>query len=289
MARRLSLLTAGAVLLLAGCAPAQPAPAQAALPDGVTASVQQSRADVGIRRLQVSVHNDSSTELRVTGLAFESGQFVEPAVWAKDETTIAAGRTVNLPVQLPGPRCHDDEPQPVAVVDFVLPDGSTGSVRLPTTDPSGRMPRLAAEDCLGLEVAGHAAITAETLPRLGRIGGVPVALLDLSVEPTGAPGSLTIDEVRGSVLLSIADPASGAQAGGLPVGLVVDGASRASAVTLTLVPNRCDPHAIAEDKRGTVFTLAVTTGDGTSGSYFVAAGDEVKQALYDFVRAACAG
>jgi len=71
------------------------------------------------------------------------------------------------------------------------------------------------------------------------------------------------------------------------VALTVDGRSQTSAVTLTLVPARCDPHAVAEDKRGTVFPLRVSV-DGTSGTVYVAADAEVKAALYDFVRAACA-
>jgi hypothetical protein len=285
MPRRSTLggLLAATLLALSGCAPGT----AAELPPGVGASVQQSRADLGIRRLQVAVHNGSSAELRVTGLSLESTQFAEAAVWAKDSTTVAAGRTVNLPVQLPEPRCGDDPSAPVAVLAFELPDGSAGSARLIADDPGGRMPRLAAEDCLAREVAGHAAITAGTLPRVEQVGAMTVARLDLAIDPTGAPGELLIEEVRGTVLLSLADPADGARVTTRGLGLRVDEASGASAVTLTLVPARCDPHAIAEDKRGTVFALEVRV-DGASGSVDVAAAPEVKAALFDFVQAACA-
>jgi len=286
MARRLALggLLAAALLVLPGCAAGD----STALPPGVSVSVQQSRADVGIRRLQVAVHNDSPDPLRITGLALESAQLAEAAVWAKDSTTVAAGRTVNLPVSLPEPRCGDEPSAPVALLEFELSDGSTGSARLVADDPSGRMPRLAAEDCLARDVAGLASITAATLPRVESIGDVTVARLDLSIDPTGAPGALLIEEAGGSVLLSLADPADGARVTTRGLGLRVDGRDAASVVTLTLVPARCDPHAIAEDKRGTVFGLRVAVEGGAAGTYSVAASDDVKLALYDFVRTACA-
>jgi hypothetical protein len=286
---------------LSGCAPAPPAQ----LPDGVSVSVYQSRTGLAERRLQVSVHNESGVDLEIDGLVLESDQFAEPAVWAKDSTTIAAGRTVALPVALPGPRCGDDVPEATAILDFALPDGARGSARLPAEDPYERMPRLAAEDCLGEAAARHATISADTLPRVEAVAGTVVARLDLRVEPRdpgedngaeqdgaerdaeGPEGALVIEEARGTVLLSLADPSDGQRTVGTPVALTIDGRSQTSALTLTLVPARCDPHAIAEDKRGTIFPLQVAV-DGTSGTVYVAAAPAVKAALYDFVRAACA-
>ena len=44
---------------------------------------------------------------------------------------------------------------------------------------------------------------------------------------------------------------------------------------LPLVPFRCDPHAVQEDKRGTIFTLDVATG-GQTGVVNLAAPEEMK-------------
>jgi len=273
-------------LLLAGCAPTP----QAELPQGVTVSVYQSRTDLAVRQLQVTVHNASSIDLEIEGLVFDSEQFVESAVWAKPRTTIAAGRTVDLPVALPAARCDDGTPDPTATIDFALPGGAHGSATLPANDPDQRMPRLAIEDCLGQSAARYATISASILPRVEQLGGGLVARLDLRVEPRlvdGLDGALLIEEARGTVLLALADPVDGSAAASQPVALTVDGRSQTSAVTLTLVPARCDPHAVAEDKRGTVFPLRVGV-DGASGTIYVAADAEVKAALFDFVRAACA-
>jgi len=280
-----ALLACATLLLIPGCAPTR----SADLPEGVTVSVYQSRSGLAERRLQVSVHNESGVDLEIDGLVFESEQFVEPAVWAKDSTTIAAGRTVSLPVALPRARCGVDVPEATATIDFRLPDGASGSARLPAVDSFERMPRLAAEDCLARSAARLATITAETLPRVETVAGTLVARLDLRVEPKDAEeqdGALVIDEALGTVLLSLADPADGSRTTRQPVALTVDGRSPTSAVSLTLVPARCDPHAIAEDKRGTVFPLRVSVA-GTSGTVYVAADNAVKTALFDFVRAAC--
>jgi len=290
MHARIAPLVCG-VLLLTSCSSTPQTAQNAELPEGVTVSVYQSRTDLAVRQLQVTVHNESEVDLEIDGLVFDSGQFVESAAWAKSSTTIAAGRAVDLPVVLPEARCGDDAPQATASIDFALPDGSRGSARLPAEDPSERMPRLVVEDCLGQAAARYAEISATTPPRLERLGVTLVARLDLRVDPVvddGLDGALLIEEARGTVLLALADPVDGSAAASQRVALTVDRRSQASALTLTLVPARCDPHAVAEDKRGTVFPLRVSV-EGTSGTVYVAADAEVKAALYDFVRAACAG
>ena len=59
-----------------------------------------------------------------------------------------------------------------------------------------------------------------------------------------------------------------------------------SVVVLQLTPGRCDPHAIAEDKRGTIMPIDVVV-DGTAGRIYVPAADAVRGALYTFVTESC--
>jgi hypothetical protein len=58
-------------------------------------------------------------------------------------------------------------------------------------------------------------------------------------------------------------------------------------VTILLTAGRCDPHAIQEDKRGTIMPIEVIV-DGTPGRAYIASADAVRGAIYDVVTQACA-
>ena len=57
-------------------------------------------------------------------------------------------------------------------------------------------------------------------------------------------------------------------------------------VSLPLVPLRCDPHAVQEDKRGTIFTLAVEL-DGDPGEIELAAPEDLRGRILTWVGAWC--
>ncbi|HET8958353.1 MAG TPA: hypothetical protein VFM95_07840, partial [Microcella sp.] len=69
-------------------------------------------------------------------------------------------------------------------------------------------------------------------------------------------------------------------------------------IRLSTVPARCDPHAIAEDKQGTLFRVDATltppngdvaTGDApASGTVTVTADDATRDAIYDAITRVCA-
>jgi len=101
------------------------------------------------------------------------------------------------------------------------------------------------------------------------------------VRPTGTEGTVTILDAKGTVLLGLTDEAGGAITI-MPVDLLVDASAGDSVIRLSIVPNRCDPHAVEEDKRGTFFPLDVETGDGRSGMVYIAVSDEVRCGFYEF-------
>ena len=70
------------------------------------------------------------------------------------------------------------------------------------------------------------------------------------------------------------------------VGAEVDGFGLAQRVRVPLVPLRCDPHAVMEDKRGTIFDVTVAF-DGASGVVEVAAPAEVKGEILAWVADWC--
>ena len=67
---------------------------------------------------------------------------------------------------------------------------------------------------------------------------------------------------------------------------IVQGAPRIE-LRLRIRPARCDPHAVAEDKVGTLLPLNVSVG-GREGQLKIAAGTALRGQIYDFVTSACA-
>jgi len=284
------VLWVGIAVLLAGViAGCSGAPAVApSLPDGVSLSVYQSRTDLGPRRLQVSVTNGTAEPLTITRLVFDADQFVAPAEWAKDSTTIAAGATADLPVLLGAPACALGDPRVRVELDYRLGDRAERTGRGIPDDPAGRLPEIHEEDCFAASVIEHTAIEASTLPREILVEGRLLAELDLTITPTGSDGSVVVDGVLDTVLLELVDPARGMAVDELPVDTTIDPATEPFTVTLLLAPARCDAHAIAEDKRGTIFPVRATSEAG-AGILFVSSTDEVRAGLYNFVRRSCGG
>jgi hypothetical protein len=284
-----AVLVAALLIALSGCTAATvtPKPASTTLPDGVTLELHQTRSDVGQRRLEVSVHNGTGTRMTVTRLAFDSTQFVEPVEWQRAPTTIAAGLTVDLPVLLPEAACDGAEVVASISVDYELDDGRSGSATATPGDPENRMPQLQRDDCFAQSVADVAGLSFVDPPRTVTVDGVSLAQLDLVVTPTGGTGSFTIERTDSSTLVSPADPDTGETLSAHELEVTVNGTDAPSVITLTIAPNRCDPHAVAEDKRGTFFGLFIRNGTGEEAFLYVPSPDPVRKGIYDYVTHAC--
>ncbi len=278
----MKFLGAGVValaLLTSGCAPTA-----TALPDDVSVSVFQTRFDYGIRQLELKVSNGTDEPLTITRAALESSRFASDAVWDRPQV-IPPGAARDLKVLLAPPVCDGLEPTDVVALDFTLATGETGSARVVPADESSRLDAISAEDCLSVSVAQHAAIEAPSVVEWMPGAHAP-ATINFTVEPTSATGSITIHFVTGTVLLSLVDP-SGNPVYQEDVELEIDASTQATVIPVRLIPNRCDPHAIAEDKRGTFFAFDVSTTDGTAGRLFIAVSDDVRASLYDFYADYC--
>lgn len=274
-------LTAAALTstALTGCA----APA-AELPAGITVAVFQNRFDYSARELEIKVGNGTDATITVTRAAFDSSRFAEPAVWSRRQE-IPAGSARDLRVQLPDPVCDGTEPADSVTIEATLADGTRGALTVTPTDEQGRVDTINAQDCLEASVAAVATITAA--PSLNWTPGAQApAGLEFSVRPTGAGGTVTIHGARSTVLLALTDEHGGSITI-MPVERVVSASAAAGGIRLSVVPGRCDAHAVEEDKRGTFFPLDVETGDGRSGTVYLAVGDAVRRSLYEFYADYC--
>ena len=272
--RRLTAILACIAVAVGGCA-ATPT----AVPSGLTVSVFQNRFDYSLRQLEIKVSNQTDSAITVTSAALHSTRFASPAAFDRPQQ-VPSGGARDLMVQLTEPVCDDSSPVDAVIIDFTLADGSTGTASLTPTDETGRLDAISAEDCLGVSVSRVAQIEAAD-EVVWTPGAHSPAQLDLFIRPTGAEGSVTVVFAKGTVLLSLVD-ATGQVGYDVPVDLVASADTADAVIPLTIVPARCDPHAVAEDKRGTFFPLEVETSDAHSGRIYVSVSDAVRASLYAF-------
>jgi hypothetical protein len=274
-------LLALAAYVLAGCAPA----ADGALPAGVQVSVHQNRPDTEDRRLQVRITNGTDAPLTITALTFSSPRFADPSPYAKVPSTIRAGGVLDLPVSLTEPVCDGTGTSPVVQLEYDH-DGHTGTASVTPTDPLDQLDGISERDCLEHDMNAIAEIAEPDAIRSEMVNGRLVAFVDLRVAPTGASGSFTINAVDDTVLFGLFDPASAVPLDSVPVEITVRGGDAPSVLRIPLVPARCDAHAVAEDKRGTLLPLRVQVGKSSGIRYF-ALSDDRKGELYSYLGDAC--
>lgn len=274
-----------ASLALAGCTGSgtAPTPTPSGLPGRVTVAITQQRSDVADRQAEVQIHNGTAGAIRVGAVRLDDPRFSAPATRVIDRTsTLAAGATANIRVQLPEVACEEDATAATSTVtiDYEV-DGRAGTG---TADAAELFPFL---DAIHVRECVAASVTAIADVGLGAFTPSPAgsaAALELTVVPTSADaGEVVLTGIRETNLLSFA----GAEDGSLPLGIAAPGADRrAQTVTLPLVPARCDPHAVQEDKRGTVFTIDVVLR-GQEGQFTLAADADLRAQLLAWVTQWC--
>jgi hypothetical protein len=267
-------LAAGIVAALAGCgSPAQPPPR---LPS-VSVLLIQYRSDIAPHRLQLEVVNGSSSAIVVRRARLLTSGYRTAPVW-KDPVAaeIPAGATVDLPAQLGTAACgRAGTPRAELTVER---KGTTTSVTVPTTDSHGTLAALHRGDCFAERAARIATLAFAALTPGG--GGIASLTLEVRPGPDAAQG-LGVVRVLPTTLLSPTrqrnDWAVGRRIG-------VDHGP----IVLPAIPTRCDLHAIAEDKLGSVLPVSVRLPDGSSGLVQVVAPPAVKNEVLRWVSDTCA-
>lgn len=265
---------------LAGCHAVTPG----GLPDGISVEVLQGRTDYTSGTLVIRIVNDSTEELIVSRASLDAPGFTEPAAWGRG-TTVRAGTTVDLRAAAPEPDCAEASGTPQ--VELTIGGGEQRSrMTVAAEDPLGTLERLHTTGCIATRVDRVARIRVGQ-PVVEGAGTASVAVLPVSLAPTGSDGAVEIAGIGSTPLLRPARDTAG-DSDGWPVSATVDAASGPVTIPLRIIPARCDPHAIAEDKIGTVLVLSVTLSDGTTGEYRLVPPESVREALLDFVREHCA-
>lgn len=273
--------------MLAACTP-QPAPAAtetpatppagaATLPAGIQVELFQLRSDVAERGAQVRVVNGSDEDLKITSLTFIDDWFAGPSTRDR-ASTIPAGRTVDLRFSLPESACEGepDAASRTSRVTLELEGGGTATVEV--ADPLGFTTLIHQKECLRHDLARVATLEwAEFAPSTAPLP----AQLQLAVTPAGGSEQAELVEVQTTNLLQFGD-----QPTPFALAATVTGTDAGSQVPVPIVPLRCDPHAVMEDKRGTVFNVLVRV-DGAEGVVEVAAPEAMRGEILRWVADWC--
>jgi hypothetical protein len=274
--------------------PAGPPAPETSTPGPVTAQINQFRDNYSKHIIEIQLTNTTGATVTVLAARLTSPLFAAGVSWASPGggTELPPGQAKSLPAALPTASCANTagataasgEPEagPTAAVEVRLAPGAGGApVTVPAADPFGVLPRNNAELCVAQSVARIADLRFR--PGLDVSADGRTAFLDLIITPRNPAepaGDLTIDSVGGTPLLE-EDPAAA-----WPHGLRIDATGPEREVRLGIRPARCDAHAVADDKVGTLIPLRVTVA-GREGELKVDAGAQLRGTIYTFVTSAC--
>ncbi|GAA5196087.1 hypothetical protein [Microbacterium jejuense] len=282
---RTRAIVGGALVLIAalsGCAAGSPPTPAPTLPSGVTVELQQLRSDVSSRQAEVHVVNGSDAALTVGEVRVEDPRFERPSarVIADRVSTVPAGGAVDIRVQLAAVDCDAPDDGDARVVLEIVRDAGTVEAAASAPDPVGFLAPLHARECLEEQLADAAglAFTGFTASAPG-----DPASLELTVTPTGSAAA-AITGIERTNLLDFAAPDDD-DLYPLDVAVAADETSPV-VVAVPIIPFRCDPHAVQEDKRGTIFDVQISL-DGKPGEIELFVGEELRGRILTWVGQWC--
>ncbi|KRE64039.1 hypothetical protein ASG92_03835 [Arthrobacter sp. Soil736] len=266
--------------------------------------MNQFRDNYGKQIIEIQLTNNSASTVTVRAAGIATPLFAAGIAWraSPDGTQIPPGQAKSLPAHLTTANCGTgtgagspgtEAQDLVSVTVRLSPNGAAENgapESLPATDPFGVLVRNNTEQCLARDASSVAAIGLR--PELDVSGDGRRAVLRLSIRPSArtspeqqgggsGAGRLVIERIDGTPLLA-EDPARP-----WPLNLTIEAGGPAQELELGIRPARCDPHAVAEDKVGTVIPLRVMVGART-GILKVTADRDLRGRILDFVTAACA-
>ncbi len=278
LARRAAMVAAG-MLVLTACA-SSPTPPAHELAEGITVSLMQLRSDIAERHAQVHIHNGTDTMLYIGELRVDDPRFAEPAVRVIDrESQVRPGTTVNVRIQLPTFACPASGAGGSVLTVNLSHGGHAASTTTPIAEEIPFLGAMYERECFGQRLAEVVAVSfGEFTP--SEAGEPAALLLELAPRP-GATGTGVIRGIHETNLITFE-----ATTAVFSINAHFAQESAHTTVVLPLMPWRCDPHAVQEDKRGTVFTVDAEV-DGVAGQIELAASPELRGRILGWVASWC--
>jgi hypothetical protein len=270
----------------------------------VTAGINQFRDNYSKQIIEIQLTNNTAGPLTVLGAVLESPLFPSGIGWPAPGggMELPPGQPKSLPAPLPAPDCGqgsspagsaaaaDAGPGGPATVSLRLagPEGRTQQqATVPAPDPYGVLARNNAELCLAQAASAVAGFRLEPDLEVSADGRAAVVRLTITPRHPAGPAdgqTLTVDRIEGTTLLAEDQDVPWPRA--VTVGAGGQRPGQDTVLRLRIRPARCDPHAVAEDKVGTLLPLRVRVG-GREGILKVDAGGLLRGRIHDFVTSAC--
>lgn len=263
------VLLAGSLTACSGEVLVQPAP------DGIVVDIDQSRVLRKTRLVFLRVHNDTDQQLTVASFRLTSPRF-ETVSWTGPED-VGAGYEADLEFQMPRGGCGEGIDAQVTI------DYSIGDQRLRSTlrpdDVYGAATSFLDRDCAELTLAQAADLTLGDVTVSGA-GRNSVLSLPIRVRPTGGRDDVVLRGFDSTVLFAQADGSDD------QIDLPVTGDP--FDLVMKVIPARCDPHALGEDKVGTLIPVQVKApGLPDNSSFYLQIGAERRSAMFRFFGQYC--
>jgi hypothetical protein len=270
-------LLCSAVLLtgVAGCGAGEPD--ESAMPRGVHLEIDQTRLTRMTRQVFIRVHNDGTQAMSISGFTLRSPRF-DATTWTGRES-VGPGQQADLELTMPPTRCGGDLDATVRLT-YRLGDSDERVSTAPAVEPYETIRLLMERDCARSTLAKVARLEVGTPQVVGR-GSTSVLRVPVTLTPTGTRDDVRFGGYESTPLFR--------QAPGSPVDVdePIDRAAP-SRIDMSVVPARCDAHALADDKVGRLFGLRVIAPDLPDGSFFYLPLDKAQRvAFFDYFRARC--
>lgn len=252
MRARAAAPLAACLALLTACSPrSEGAVSQSeSLQNVITVELLQYRRDVADRVLEVKVANAGDDDFEVAALEVVADGFTGSGR-GPHESTIAAGRRVDLRVPYGKPECGTAEnpapsPSPSSVRVRLWPTGSDAPIEPELTAGAELLGRIHARECA--DQYAREAIDVAWAPSWQRAGSGSNLVVDGVLRVGPARRATEVVSVEGTTLFATQTEALPAR---------VEPGSPPSEARVTFSPQRCDPHAVGESKRGYAFGVRV--------------------------------
>lgn len=249
----------------------------APLAEGLTAYIDQGRLWRITRTAYVRLVNEPERVVTVTRAEVRSDRF-ETVVWTGKESF---SNEVDLEFEVPPGRCGEGSDAEVTLT-YRIDEGPLVVSTTTATDRYGAIGLFLARDCTQEVLTGAATLSLGE----GRVVGeglTSVYELPVTFAPTGARGDVVFRGFEDTPLFRNA-PGSAAEKTGVRIPLRDEPAT----VELRITPARCDEHALAEDKVGTLFGVRVDAPELAPGAFFyLPIGAERRAAMHAFFGPHC--